>query len=347
MVNNNKYSNITNIKQYLRDLNNPAEEVRVDAVFDLLEVQDPVVVEPLIEHLNDPSEWVRRKVAWGLGEIADDRAEEPLKKALNDLDDNVVEAAKRALKKLESKSNPTDFSKNIQTYLDKQDKTDQFISKHKKLPKNKPVKNHLQEYHRSELSGKRISNLGELPAIVQRKIKNITFLHYFLGFYETKESKKYQRNDISKQISKYKFYTGNVCTNTAKNFARDIIYFVNDQNLKFDVMIPIPSSDANTISLGHRTLVSIVSDQLSIENGTGILTRTISVKKSHNSGTRPIKEHENSIKCGSKIFDKKILLYDDIYTHGNTADACILLLKNNGANDISLFTLGRTNTSKI
>ena len=42
-----------------------------------------------------------------------------------------------------------------------------------------------------------------------------------------------------------------------------------------------------------------------------------------------------------KIKDKRIILFDDIYTTGATANECAKMLKENGAKEVLVFTLAK------
>jgi len=109
------------------------------------------------------------------------------------------------------------------------------------------------------------------------------------------------------------------------------------------MIIPIPSSKAKRISDGHSKLCDYLSKRLNIENGTGILQRKCSIKSSHLSKRRATSDRQYiTITCKGNVSNKNILLFDDIYTTGNTARACIERLVRSDAKYITLITLGRT-----
>ena len=66
---------------------------------------------------------------------------------------------------------------------------------------------------------------------------------------------------------------------TADEFSEKIIDIIRSKNLKFDVIIPIPSSSKDRVSDGSARLAKNISKSLGIEDGTGWLKR---IKKYQN-----------------------------------------------------------------
>lgn len=130
------------------------------------------------------------------------------------------------------------------------------------------------------------------------------------------------------------------------NFAEDIKSLIYKENLKFDIIIPIPSSSAYNIGKGNKLLVERLAKDLNIQNGVNILQRIKTVKSSHlcnSHDERPTEtDHYNSIICNTRIDGKKVLLFDDIYTQGNTSRACNKRILEKGASEVTLITLGKT-----
>ena len=112
------------------------------------------------------------------------------------------------------------------------------------------------------------------------------------------------------------------------------------------MIIPIPSSSKDRVSDGSARLAKNISKSLGIEDGTGWLKRIKKVPKSHIAGSRPLEQHLDSISCSDNITNKKVLLFDDIYTHGNTSKSCMLLMEEKGMAKGTLITLGKTPTIK-
>ena len=154
----------------------------------------------------------------------------------------------------------------------------------------------------------------------------------------------YTQDDFSKDILRFK----NGDTQAVKWFsivtATFVLILIKSNKIpQPDVVIPIPSSSAGRVSFGHKYLCEHLSKRLNIENGTNYLRRIESLPPSHLLGTRPtVGDHYRTIHCLGNVNGKNVLLFDDVYTSGNTARACIKRLVENGAKHITLITLGRT-----
>ncbi len=204
-----------------------------------------------------------------------------------------------------------------------------------------------REVHRQKKKIKKRSKyqIGSVEVFLRhkkRRINQTSYSHYYLGDYIPT---RYEQDTFSKMIyPKFKNESESLCKPAAEEFARILINEIKEKNLKFDLMIPIPRSVAGRIARGHSILTSSVTKNIGKVNCTGTLERISTIRKSSfNSSDRPtLSEHLDSIKCTKNIFGKKILLFDDIYTTGNTAGACVLILLESGASEVSVITLGRT-----
>ena len=90
-----------------------------------------------------------------------------------------------------------------------------------------------------------------------------------------------------------------------------------------------------------------MAELLKIIDGTRILIRTRTVKKSSTSpsGDRPsFDEHYRSMLVDPRynLEGKKVLLFDDIYTKGNTSRAAATKIFEAGAEEVWILTLGKT-----
>jgi hypothetical protein len=168
------------------------------------------------------------------------------------------------------------------------------------------------------------------------------FYLFYIGRYLPR--RWYTQDDFSKKILEFK--DGNLRIIRVFSIAVTIFtLFLYKIRIiyKPDVIIPIPSSSASKISLGHKYLCEYLSKRLNIENGTGYLKRIESVPSAHLSDVRPtVDDHYQTIHCLGDVSGKSILLFDDVYTTGNTARACAKRLVENGARHVTLITLGRT-----
>ena len=214
-------------------------------------------------------------------------------------------------------------------------------------PTNNPVKSTqtISKVRRTGLDPviQNVSPKGKVPAEFKIKLDGKTYDYYSLGYYQPKNSFGNRQNLFSKDILKFKGEKRMDYMPVSTRFSEELIRLIERENLKFDMIIPIPRSSAGQIANGSTRLSSYISEILRIEDGTGILKRMNSVKTSHLSNDRPsLQEHYNSIICSDRVFNKRILLFDDILTHGNTAGACIYKIHENNPSDIKVLTLGRT-----
>ena len=200
-----------------------------------------------------------------------------------------------------------------------------------------------------QLSGEKVfitlkTPKGKTPTLWKLEINNKILDYHSLIFYHPISREGINQDERSKEILNFKDDKISIFNKPAKKFAEELLTLIYDNNLKFDMIIPIPKSSANKIANGHKKLCSIISKELDIINGSGVLKRSESIRKSARSGNkRPsLEEQYNSITCTKQVFNKRILLFDDILTRGNTAGASIIKIYENNPNEIILITLGRT-----
>jgi len=163
---------------------------------------------------------------------------------------------------------------------------------------------------------------------------------YYVGNYYRKSSDKHKGHsenvlNFKTRPSKYLF----------RLFANEVIKMINEFDLKFDIIVQIPSSTLRSVSSGSCYLCEKVSETLGVENGSHNLVRIQGLKPSHllpPNQRNSEQTHYETIYCNDKFANKKVLLFDDILTKGDTARACIRKLFDQNASDIALIVLGRT-----
>ena len=119
--------------------------------------------------------------------------------------------------------------------------------------------------------------------------------------------------------------------------------FIND--IKVDMMIPVPMYKKKERARGYNQsylLAQGLSRVFDIPCSEDMLIKDKETQpmSSLNSGERRINLH-NAFRMGyneDMIIGKNILMIDDVYTTGSTADACAQVLKENGAEDVYVFT---------
>ena len=116
---------------------------------------------------------------------------------------------------------------------------------------------------------------------------------------------------------------------------------------KYDIIMPIPISKKRIKKRGYNQSAIIaknIAKMFNIEYKDNVL-----VKIKDNKPQSELGQNERSsnvkgvykIKAPKQVFQKKILLIDDIFTTGSTSNECAKLLKDNYANDVGIFTLAK------
>ena len=116
----------------------------------------------------------------------------------------------------------------------------------------------------------------------------------------------------------------------------------------YDIIIPVPIHFIRKMMRGYNQSELIAKElanniqNIKLENE--ILIKKVNNKKQ--SGLNRSERIENvkdvyQIINGEKIKDKKIVLFDDIYTTGNTVNEISRILKLNGARKILIFTIAK------
>ncbi len=162
--------------------------------------------------------------------------------------------------------------------------------------------------------------------------------HYFIDYYVPK-SRGESQNTFSLNILNFKRDT----PLAVRDFSKIVNSIVSIENISANYVIPIPSSTKDKISMSLKELGTEVADKNKMKY-IEALNRHTSVKSSHLAqGDRPTyQDHYNSINCVKSFQSEKVLLLDDVYTMGSTAQACIDKLIEKGVGDIVLITLGKT-----
>lgn len=116
---------------------------------------------------------------------------------------------------------------------------------------------------------------------------------------------------------------------------------------KYDIIMPIPISKKRFKQRGYNQSALIarnLAKTLNVDYKENVL-----VKIKNNKPQSELGQHERSanvkdvykIKETKKVYKKNILLVDDIYTTGSTANECAKILKENNANIVGIFTLAK------
>lgn len=116
--------------------------------------------------------------------------------------------------------------------------------------------------------------------------------------------------------------------------------------LNVDIIIPIPMHPKKLKDRGYNQSQLLAKGfsnffNIRLEEEILIKTRLTASMSSLSSTERRINLH-NTLAIGynreNEVKNKSILLVDDVYTTGSTADACAEVLKENGAKEVNIFT---------
>lgn len=116
---------------------------------------------------------------------------------------------------------------------------------------------------------------------------------------------------------------------------------------KYDIIIPVPIHEKRKKDRGYNQtelIAKYISKQLNIYIEKNALLKQ---KNTISQSELRKKERENNvknafiIKDSKRIENKKILLFDDIYTTGNTVKECCKVLKKAGAKQIGVLTIAK------
>ena len=130
----------------------------------------------------------------------------------------------------------------------------------------------------------------------------------------------------------------------SEKYAIDSIFNLLERDLHNNVVVAIvPSSTANTTTHGLYKVANKLAKKGKVD-GSSCLVRHTSIDKLATGGNRNIDVHLNSVKVENNaiIYDKYVILLDDITTSGNSLKACKQLLLEAGAKGVQCLAIGKT-----
>ena len=151
---------------------------------------------------------------------------------------------------------------------------------------------------------------------------------------------------IKQKIILYKFYDKSYLY----KFFADIINNnnkINNYIQRYDYIIPIPLHKYRYNERGYNQTYLILKEinkkrHIKILNDVLIKNKNIKPQSSLNKIERANNiKNAYVIKNIEKIQNKKILLFDDVFTTGNTTNECSRLLKENGATKVGVLTIAK------
>lgn len=159
------------------------------------------------------------------------------------------------------------------------------------------------------------------------------------------------QDGVDNAIKNFKFYGMKHNAKKLAVFMENSIFQAN-ATAEIDIAIPVPMHekdinrrDFNQSELLGKALCKLINKPFK----TDILLKHKYTKKQHNSTAEERALNLNdafSIKCNQLIFDKVVLLVDDVFTTGTTMNMCSRVLKQAGAKKIIAIAAAKTNFRK-
>jgi competence protein ComFC len=145
----------------------------------------------------------------------------------------------------------------------------------------------------------------------------------------------YQYNDFLKEyLARYKYRGDHVL---AKPFAHILKNYIEKR--EFDIVIPIPLSNERLYERGFNQSTALLEE--AEVRPSFLLTRSHSEKQSKKTRKERLQQEQVFQLGEGDVKGKSVLLFDDIYTTGTTLRQAAKLLKEEGAAEVSSFTLAR------
>ena len=116
---------------------------------------------------------------------------------------------------------------------------------------------------------------------------------------------------------------------------------------KYDIIIPVPIHKKRKIYRGDNQtelIAKLLAKQLNLKLETNILFKQKNIISQTELNKNSRKENIKNafiVKNTHKIKNKKILIFDDIYTTGSTVNECSKILKTAGAKQIGVLTIAK------
>lgn len=118
------------------------------------------------------------------------------------------------------------------------------------------------------------------------------------------------------------------------------------KDVDFDIIVPVPMYKRKERRRGYNQaalLAKVISESAGIPHSPNLLIRTEDTTPMSGLGREMRKENVKDVFMvakwvQNKIYEKTILLVDDVYTTGSTAESCIEALKKSGAKEVLVLT---------
>ena len=152
--------------------------------------------------------------------------------------------------------------------------------------------------------------------------------------------------EIRDTILKYKFNEKSYIYRTFLEFIKNNEEMCS-QIKKYDIIIPVPVSKKRFKQRGYNQSALIAKNlakTLNIDYKENVLIKIKDNKPQSEMGQDKRKSNVKDvykIKNQEKIYQKRVLILDDIFTTGNTVNECAKVLIENSANNVGIFTIAK------
>ncbi len=116
----------------------------------------------------------------------------------------------------------------------------------------------------------------------------------------------------------------------------------------YDIIIPVPIHNRRKMERGYNQSLLIIKEMPKymehIKIDKDILVKKINVAKQSSLSKEDRKENvigAYSVNNNKNVEGKNVLIFDDVFTTGSTADECAKMLKESGAKNIGVFTIAK------
>lgn len=193
-------------------------------------------------------------------------------------------------------------------------------------------------------------NKNDICPKCRRKLNQIKICkkHIYLKKNYTTHMYIFNYNDlIRKNLISYKFY------NQAYRYKSFANFIIKDKKIykfvkKYDIIIPVPISKKRILKRGYNQSELITREigrcEPNIKTSNSILYKIKNTlpQSSLNKKARQYNlKNAYEVRNSEMIKEKKVLLFDDIYTTGSTVNECAKVLKNAGASEVNVLTIAK------
>lgn len=190
-------------------------------------------------------------------------------------------------------------------------------------------------------------NLCKRCEINLKQLSNIQVEYHKNSYFHKHISIFPYRGIIKEKLIQYKFYDKIYIAKTISNF------IIKNEKIcrilkNYDIIIPVPIHYNRKLKRGYNQSTLIAKEIAKKLDYLQVIENVLYKKKNNQPQSKKNKVERKTNVIGAyqaknieKIFNKKIILLDDIYTTGNTVNECAKVLKEAGIKQIDVLTVAK------